>query len=531
MNFTGPKFTVSPVYDTDINSVRGESAPGANDGDPVAASSMNGALGRLLNNAAAAMQAVGDEAATRHQEIQDAVDQEAQDRQGEIDQVNGQLVAHNAELLARRIAKIPVSLLDRTPGAITVIPKAEFPQGTDGFLSAASPLRDAAGTLGWYIGDADADNINVLTVTNSCMGDGGAGNFVTPDPSGEEQWPSLDALRTGPWYHGGAPYAPSKNDYAIFVKEDSTAWRAVFDGDLWSPTFQVGTGTLPPDVLTRRVLTEGVDYTFAHGPYVREVNVPEQALNIDIYTDGITPEGGTGETDIKGWIYSNSAIIAQSFDRVDLNTLRLMTDFNTLEPESASVLNGVISATFMVSNSSGTLFSVNVTAEPMGPYYAGINIAWTMLEGENPYIKFYTLSFNVGEGTELQTLGLDMSMEFVDQVAERDDFTFQLLGEASAFGEYTGEEDDIKFVIQCQNITSHSILSGAKIQFSINGEIINPSQYNELMVEQIWEDKTLHNVLVDNGYYYICGWGNFSFSDLDYSRIGAEYVIKTGVPA
>jgi hypothetical protein len=66
-----------------------------------------------------------------------------------------------------------------------------------------------------------------------------AANHVTPDAAGEEQWSSLDALRAGAWYHGGASYTPTKNDYAIFINTDNSVWRASFNGDLWSPAYKV----------------------------------------------------------------------------------------------------------------------------------------------------------------------------------------------------------------------------------------------------------------------------------------------------
>ncbi|MCL2174974.1 MAG: hypothetical protein FWB73_02905 [Treponema sp.] len=66
-----------------------------------------------------------------------------------------------------------------------------------------------------------------------------AANYVTPDAAGEQQWANLDALRAGPWFHGGTPYAPTQNDYAIFINDDNSVWRATFDGNLWSPTYKV----------------------------------------------------------------------------------------------------------------------------------------------------------------------------------------------------------------------------------------------------------------------------------------------------
>jgi len=69
--------------------------------------------------------------------------------------------------------------------------------------------------------------------------------FLTPDSLGTHQWPSLDALRTGPWYSGGTPKQPTQNDYAIFINQDeelgsvNSVWRALFSNELWSPQYKV----------------------------------------------------------------------------------------------------------------------------------------------------------------------------------------------------------------------------------------------------------------------------------------------------
>jgi len=69
--------------------------------------------------------------------------------------------------------------------------------------------------------------------------------FLTPDSLGTHQWPSLNALRTGPWYSGGTPKQPSQNDYAIFINQDedlgpvNSVWRALFSNELWSPQYKV----------------------------------------------------------------------------------------------------------------------------------------------------------------------------------------------------------------------------------------------------------------------------------------------------
>jgi len=79
---------------------------------------------------------------------------------------------------------------------------------------------------------ADKDFVN-STVANL------AAWFLTPDPAGEQQWLSLNALRAGPWYSGGTPKQPTQNDYAIFIDIDNTVWRALYSNDLWSPQYKV----------------------------------------------------------------------------------------------------------------------------------------------------------------------------------------------------------------------------------------------------------------------------------------------------
>lgn len=66
-----------------------------------------------------------------------------------------------------------------------------------------------------------------------------AARYITPDAAADEQWPSLNALRIGPWYNQGVSVAPTKNDYAIYIETDKSVWRASFDGTLWSSQYKV----------------------------------------------------------------------------------------------------------------------------------------------------------------------------------------------------------------------------------------------------------------------------------------------------
>jgi len=63
--------------------------------------------------------------------------------------------------------------------------------------------------------------------------------YVTSNSAGDQQFASLNALRAGPWYRGGAPYTPTENDYAIYIEADKSVWRAIYEADLWSPAFKI----------------------------------------------------------------------------------------------------------------------------------------------------------------------------------------------------------------------------------------------------------------------------------------------------
>lgn len=66
-----------------------------------------------------------------------------------------------------------------------------------------------------------------------------AAEYITPDAAGDEQWPSLSALRTGPWYSQGVQTTPTKHDYAIYIETDNSVWRATYDGTQWDSQYKV----------------------------------------------------------------------------------------------------------------------------------------------------------------------------------------------------------------------------------------------------------------------------------------------------
>ena len=97
-------------------------------------------------------------------QLTEAITTEATYRQEQVDSIEESLQDHADELLGRRIFHINGAFMSLVPGGMTPIPKSIFESGlTDGFKSAATPLRDDNGTLGWYIGDVDSATINVLT--------------------------------------------------------------------------------------------------------------------------------------------------------------------------------------------------------------------------------------------------------------------------------------------------------------------------------------------------------------------------------
>lgn len=86
---------------------------------------------------------------------------------------------------------------------------------------------------------ASADNqLADKAFVNSSISNSAA-EYITPDATGDEQWSSLSALRTGPWYSQGVQTTPSKNDYAIYIETDNSVWRATYDGTQWNPQYKV----------------------------------------------------------------------------------------------------------------------------------------------------------------------------------------------------------------------------------------------------------------------------------------------------
>jgi hypothetical protein len=116
-----------------------------------------------------------------------------------------------------------------------------------GIMSLGAWLRHIRSNVGWLfnrifsIVPNQASSTNQLAdkdFVNSSISNMAA-RYMTPDSLGEEQWPSLTALRAGPWYNGGTPKEPSQSDYAIYVESDNSVWRAAYNGDLWSPTYKI----------------------------------------------------------------------------------------------------------------------------------------------------------------------------------------------------------------------------------------------------------------------------------------------------
>lgn len=86
---------------------------------------------------------------------------------------------------------------------------------------------------------ASADNkLADIAFVNSSIANN-ASNFVTPSASGDTQWSSLAALNAGPWFLMGKTYIPTKNDYAVYLADDRSVWRAVYDGQYWVTAYKV----------------------------------------------------------------------------------------------------------------------------------------------------------------------------------------------------------------------------------------------------------------------------------------------------
>lgn len=77
-----------------------------------------------------------------------------------------------------------------------------------------------------------------------------AAEYITPDAAGDEQWASLSALRTGPWYSQGVQTTPTKGDYAIYIEADNSVWRATYDGTQWDSQYKVNNAPFTQEQLS-----------------------------------------------------------------------------------------------------------------------------------------------------------------------------------------------------------------------------------------------------------------------------------------
>jgi|GEM_PF-6772529 len=226
-------------------------------------------------------EAIEGEAAARNTQIIQAITQEATDRQGEVNELRGEIIDTNAVVDGLRYVKLfePPSTI---PDDVAVLPLTSF-AWTENLMAGRTFVRYVNGDewiLGYFAGMYDVDNAYVRTIASSENKDTSfiktlipptasetnqladkdfvnssisnmASRYVTPDPQGAETWQSLGALRAGPWYNGGAPYSPNSGDYALFVvtQDDidnlgvnfplNSQVRATFSENVWSPTFKV----------------------------------------------------------------------------------------------------------------------------------------------------------------------------------------------------------------------------------------------------------------------------------------------------
>lgn len=82
-----------------------------------------------------------------------------------------------------------------------------------------------------------------------------AARYITPTSGGDEQWQSLNALQTGPWFYQGESVTPTRNDYAIFLKGEAV-WRGIYDGTQWDEQYQINNSSFTAEQLA--VLNSGI---------------------------------------------------------------------------------------------------------------------------------------------------------------------------------------------------------------------------------------------------------------------------------
>ena len=203
---------------------------------------------------------ISDEAVSRENQITEATTAEANARQAEIEKLNNELGAFEQQITGE--LQTTNANLNQANQAIwgRVESSPSAGDGLQGILNGpngAGKITELGNRIDGEIEQItdliptqanDANQLADKAFVNSTVSNMAA-RFVTPDAAGLEQWASLQALRDGPWFNGGAPYSPTDTDYAIFINTDNTVWRAAFNSNLWSPTYKVNDSPFTADQL------------------------------------------------------------------------------------------------------------------------------------------------------------------------------------------------------------------------------------------------------------------------------------------
>jgi hypothetical protein len=123
------------------------------------------------------------------------------------------------------------------------IPESDLSQGVKDALNKARSVDEIKPLIPTQ---ASATNKLVDTDTMTTIVLRMAAKYVTATAAADTQFISLDALKSGPWFHQGQPYTPDEHDFAIFINTDNSVWWASFDGVLWGAQFKINDTPFTP---------------------------------------------------------------------------------------------------------------------------------------------------------------------------------------------------------------------------------------------------------------------------------------------
>lgn len=117
-----------------------------------------------------------------------------------------------------------------------------------------------------------------------------AARFITPTADGSVRWSSLNALKAGPWYYGAQAITCTENDYAIYLQEDQSQWRASYQNGEWVTQYKVNDA--PFTSVQEKAINSGITKEIVDTivPNTRKVNGKTLSADITLNTDDI-PEG------------------------------------------------------------------------------------------------------------------------------------------------------------------------------------------------------------------------------------------------